>query len=732
MNTQFHRMVVIQFVLLGLASQSASSEVTSSSMASLVEALSTMNVLDKWFEQSASTTYGAILTMRLVQDPADLARRKTIHEGTPDSPLEPADITLAIVIGGPRATPPSPEAKDFAKIVRRKLNIPDELDCSLLDKPQPGANQPLMGQDQLTFRLLMGSVSSATGVTRLLKRPEPVGIYMDYDTVINDLALGRDPEDVLPGGEWLSGVAADVAGYMLSCSGPMARETQLLFLNAVLEMAQEAEEAAIEAGRAHEAYLSQECSLYPVNKMAASESACSRPRICLALSGGGVRSAAFQVGIIQGLYDEKLLNQVDIISAVSGGAYATGWFINQRLQEPLSLEVPAYRFLQDADLRASDKSRSQLVTTTEGVTAAILGLLVAPLEWIRDRMARVEPERPTFFTEHHLYRQLLWNSFAPPTIGLDDLWIALHNTPDLPFPIFAATSHKGGCLDEEALPPMGDAADLERNVFEFSAQGVGSVGLGFKKDARSLFTVADAVTISGAAMDLVAGPGCSALRGAQIRLGARFNGDLLTDGGFSDNLAFFPLVRRGCEAIIVSDAEYDPEMVFGSYLRLKTALASHCSNLNIPDLEAQVARTARFCSQLLPEDRKQQCFVTAAYPRRDGSAGRAQEKSWFVGTLRFGAADPIPVVYFKLSLNEQSEQVRQRPAVRDALGWECPIKNCSFPQIPTTLQNLPPQIGAALRELGQLTLREAVGAGALSQQGSVGGTVQGEQGKVPP
>src|SRR4051812_47807664 len=41
----------------------------------------------------------------------------------------------------------------------------------------------------------------------------------------------------------------------------------------------------------------------------------------LALSGGGIRSATFNLGFLQGLYDLKLLGAFDYLSTVSGGGY---------------------------------------------------------------------------------------------------------------------------------------------------------------------------------------------------------------------------------------------------------------------------------------------------------------------------------------------------------------------------------------------------------------------------
>lgn len=50
----------------------------------------------------------------------------------------------------------------------------------------------------------------------------------------------------------------------------------------------------------------------------------------LALSGGGIRSATFGLGVVQVLAERKLLNQIDFLSTVSGGGY-TGSFLSRRL-----------------------------------------------------------------------------------------------------------------------------------------------------------------------------------------------------------------------------------------------------------------------------------------------------------------------------------------------------------------------------------------------------------------
>jgi hypothetical protein len=51
----------------------------------------------------------------------------------------------------------------------------------------------------------------------------------------------------------------------------------------------------------------------------------SRALTGLAFSGGGIRSASFNLGIIQALSELKLLREFDYLSCVSGGGYIGGW-----------------------------------------------------------------------------------------------------------------------------------------------------------------------------------------------------------------------------------------------------------------------------------------------------------------------------------------------------------------------------------------------------------------------
>ena len=48
----------------------------------------------------------------------------------------------------------------------------------------------------------------------------------------------------------------------------------------------------------------------------------------LALSGGGIRSATFALGVLQGMADRNILPYIDLISTVSGGGYIGSWLIS--------------------------------------------------------------------------------------------------------------------------------------------------------------------------------------------------------------------------------------------------------------------------------------------------------------------------------------------------------------------------------------------------------------------
>ena len=56
------------------------------------------------------------------------------------------------------------------------------------------------------------------------------------------------------------------------------------------------------------------------------------PLSALCISGGGIRSATFALGIVQGLAEKGLLGRFDYLSTVSGGGYLGGWLTAWKLR----------------------------------------------------------------------------------------------------------------------------------------------------------------------------------------------------------------------------------------------------------------------------------------------------------------------------------------------------------------------------------------------------------------
>lgn len=62
------------------------------------------------------------------------------------------------------------------------------------------------------------------------------------------------------------------------------------------------------------------------------------PLLALCLSGGGIRSASFALGVLQGLARSGTISKVDYLSTVSGGGYIGGWLSSWISRHPLGLE----------------------------------------------------------------------------------------------------------------------------------------------------------------------------------------------------------------------------------------------------------------------------------------------------------------------------------------------------------------------------------------------------------
>jgi hypothetical protein len=136
----------------------------------------------------------------------------------------------------------------------------------------------------------------------------------------------------------------------------------------------------------------------------------ARRRTALAISGGGIRSATFSLGVLVSLAQRGLLNQFDYLSTVSGGGYL-GAFLSTFLQSPrpdvglLSQQLPFRREEGEAASLRHIRHHSKYLavgTTWERIkmfSAQLLGMALNALSivWILVLLVTVESSIRDFF-----------------------------------------------------------------------------------------------------------------------------------------------------------------------------------------------------------------------------------------------------------------------------------------------------------------------------------------------
>lgn len=283
----------------------------------------------------------------------------------------------------------------------------------------------------------------------------------------------------------------------------------------------------------------------------------------LALSGGGVRSAAFSIGAMKALFDIKtsdnsnILDEIDVISSVSGGSYASYWLYSQ--YDPFSNQkfgnsafennkyIKNICYLQNIDKSKTLPNKSLLkIIFNFNKNAA--------LSKYEDALVK------TFGSK--LTKGAALNGFLDSNIKAADApYFIINTTAQVSDSDFELKKYKKE--ERQIWKRM-------KSVFELTPEFRGNPAMKFhdwEETGEDSLTLSRSIAMSGAPKwkleSSIKNPNQAAIKGKTLRL---------SDGGHSENLAALALLRRGVKNIIIIDAEQDPTYEFDAYRKLKEVL----------------------------------------------------------------------------------------------------------------------------------------------------------------
>ena len=415
----------------------------------------------------------------------------------------------------------------------------------------------------------------------------------------------------------------------------------------------------------------------------------------LALSGGGIRSASFSIGVMKALYEKGLLNDIDVISSVSGGGYASYWLLTN-YGENKAQPFGAAAFADDVFL----KNVCELQLTSD--------------------FLRLGRTWPFFFLSKKkslkYYEGRIERSFEHPrfnsavnvrTVTFLDESIQSGNAP-----YFILNTS----LD---IKQLGGLAGL----VEITPDYIGNPVLGFAKwsSQNEPWSLVKGVAVSAAALKVKLEHETRNYA-PHILSAKRLE---LWDGGGFENLAALPLIRRGVKNIIIVDAEEDSKYKFESYTKLQRLLAAMGIDFHVGDIDT-------FLSEQLNKKEKR---VYGKFVSEGSATWRAypiSSKIYYVKaaplTSDLRIKDETDPAYLRgmaqAKLRDDAIECRkceykcgQAPPlsfahdfylyvvnkyVRDREGKNFQILRWNFPQVPTTDQNLNRDTMEALLALGYL------------------------------
>jgi len=277
----------------------------------------------------------------------------------------------------------------------------------------------------------------------------------------------------------------------------------------------------------------------------------------VAISGGGVRSASFAYGALKRLYELGILQEVNLISTVSGGGY-TGYemFVNELYGNESGGEFGSNTFSKELfNERLFHHYYTSNFVNYKQIWGSFLNEWPAALyrRRIIEKYGINEPDDLTNFGD-----------LATRTLDRSLPYFIVNTTIRTPKPSQAASE-----------------------IYEFTPLLAGNQERGFRTyEPYQSPELSTTIAISGAAF--------APLLARKIPDPTRVSGEIikLSDGGHSENLGAFSLIRRGVKTIVILDGEQDPEYEFEAYTKLRDRLSWYGATIVVNDIDAIIAKDA--------------------------------------------------------------------------------------------------------------------------------------------
>ena len=293
----------------------------------------------------------------------------------------------------------------------------------------------------------------------------------------------------------------------------------------------------------------------PPSRPAVGESTSQR-KFGLALSGGGIRSGAVSLGVLQTLYASNTLSEFEYVSTVSGGGYPVYGLLYQMVKNERTLGD----LLSDSGIivRRAEK-KAHFVRNSE----VFVALPLIPAYTAASFHRQYTAAQPIYKAKiHGTFGGGFYSTFGRPEIGD----ATAGKIQGFPTPIFGASASLGS-----PAPPRRGYSYRYGDFFEISPGFSGSPNIGYFTNAFNDVQMIAAVVISAAAIDSPQGdvqlP--DFVKAVNFGLGTGFSAPaqgktnisfFLGDGGFIENMGILPLLRRGCTDILVFDNSDDTEL----------------------------------------------------------------------------------------------------------------------------------------------------------------------------